>query len=279
MLAEERTLSLPDNASVTGGMLDRHDLLVWGPHHVWQFKTTADDSVAVLIESPDAVVIAAELDAEGVLALRLTSSNALTLSRLSPYNRQLAVWRLPFRPEQARKCGGGWYIGGRDGSRFYEVVRLVKRQAIRMWSSAYASGSVTPYTLSCIGEHIAVTDVAAPFATMTIATSPDGNAVLRSPRPDSTDFGTALFPTWISSPVFPLGRWSLQVLAELRGDRRLFVLYDSNGRELRRRGLEAPLGLLATSENSPHILATRRARGTEVILYRWRWAESLLGTS
>jgi hypothetical protein len=79
----------------------------------------------------------------------------------------------------------------------------------------------------------------------------------------------------VSSPVFPLGAGSLQVLTDLRADRRLLILYGEDGRELRQRRLDAPFGVLASSEQPPLLLGTRRANGTQVVVYRWRWASRM----
>ncbi len=267
-------MPVPDSVPITGGALDAQGLLVWGPHRVWRFNLPSDSTTGVQIRSADATVIAAELDRGAVLVLRLTAPNALRLSRLWPDTAEIAEWRVPVRPELARQCGGVWYIGGRNRIGFYHVYRLSTRTVIQEWAASYASGSLSPYSLSCIAGHIAVTDIPPPFHTMTVGKGLDVSAF--APLADSTDFGTAVFPAWVSSPVFPLGRRWLQVFAELRGDRRLFVLYDSTGHEFHRRTLNTPVGVLAVSERGPYMLVTRRLKGTAVIVYRWRWADPSL---
>lgn len=66
----------------------------------------------------------------------------------------------------------------------------------------------------------------------------------------------------------------IQVVADLRSDMRVLTLLDSALRPVKARALDAPLGVLATYPATQTLLAVRRTRGLEIVVYRWRWLNS-----
>jgi hypothetical protein len=266
-------LPVPDTATVVGGVVgSTQRLAVWGPHKLWLFDMSSSSPRSTEIALRKAVILAVEIGSTGVMALLSTGQNAVTLARVWPDDARLSHWTLPVSPEVGRSCQDRWHVGGRDRTGFFHVYRLSPEGSRVIWSATHASASLVPYFLSCIRSGIAVTEVAPPFETIGIGSLSAAWSV--QPHLDSTYFGTAELPRWVSSPVFPLGEETLQVLADLHTDQRLLLLHDQTGRELRRRRLDAPFGVLASHERVPLLLATRRMSGMQVIVYKWRWAET-----
>lgn len=265
-------LPLPEASSVRGGVIDDSGrLAVWGGHSMWVFHVRFGDHLAPTeIAMPESEILAVRFDERGAVALLVTPEGAVTLSRILPDSSRISRWILPLKPEVACACQGRWYIGGRDQNGFFRVYRLLSAERYLLVGSAtHAAVAVTPYFLSCLGSDITVTEVLPPFETR--ALSPESALPAVRPDLDSTGFGTVGAPAWVSSPLFTLRRQFLQVLSELRSDRRLLILYDETGRELRRRALDAPFGILATNDSLQVLLGTRRLKQTEVIIYSWRW--------
>jgi hypothetical protein len=76
---------------------------------------------------------------------------------------------------------------------------------------------------------------------------------------------------FLALPALPLDRGFLQTYVDLRSDRRILVLFDSDGSERRRTTLTVPIGYVASLPASKQLLAIRRVVGTEVVVYEWQW--------
>lgn len=80
-------------------------------------------------------------------------------------------------------------------------------------------------------------------------------------------------PLFVSLPTVALDSGYLQVLADMRSDRRRFRLLDAEFALRRSSEASAPVGFLATAPVRRRALATRRTNGIEVVFYRWGWVD------
>jgi len=80
-------------------------------------------------------------------------------------------------------------------------------------------------------------------------------------------------PLWRSAPTVCLGgNGYLRTLTDLRSDRRVLVIYGSDGRVLRTRSIDAPLAVVAGVPGSSGAIALRRIGPPELVWYEWRWS-------
>lgn len=75
---------------------------------------------------------------------------------------------------------------------------------------------------------------------------------------------------WVALPTLALKSGFLQMLSDIRSDRRLLLLYDSEGRITATRELSLPLGLTASNPAKHLLFGVRTMAGDEFIAYRWR---------
>jgi hypothetical protein len=92
-------------------------------------------------------------------------------------------------------------------------------------------------------------------------------------NPGSGFFGTSRSPQtkWITTGWFDLGDAFLEVLADLGSDRRRLVLYNLDGSLRRETVLNFPFGVLDVDIKRGQILAVRRTKSLELVIYSWRW--------
>ncbi len=109
----------------------------------------------------------------------------------------------------------------------------------------------------------------APFSWASL--SPEGNAISVSYTQEKPSVPGVVeyMPFWYSLPVLDLDQGYLQVLADLRSDRRRFVIFDKAGMILRMRDVVAPMGIF--SRHGQELLGMRMLNAPEIVEYRWRW--------
>ena len=71
--------------------------------------------------------------------------------------------------------------------------------------------------------------------------------------------------------VFALDFGFVQILADLRSDRRHLLVYDAAGAFKRRRAIDVPFGILDTVPDRQELLAVRRTDRLEILTYQWSW--------
>lgn len=74
---------------------------------------------------------------------------------------------------------------------------------------------------------------------------------------------------WVALPPISLGSIYLQVIADLRSDRRRFVLFDHTGHFLRSAEFALPLGFWTATDGV--LLGVRVSDVPEIVEYSWRW--------
>jgi len=103
-----------------------------------------------------------------------------------------------------------------------------------------------------------------------IATGRPPASSLDTTRSDLAGRG-AFRPRWVSTGWADLGSAFLQVVADLRSDRRLLFLFNSEGSLMRETVLDFPFGVLDTDIERRLLLAVRRPDGVELAVYSWSW--------
>ncbi|WP_419936739.1 hypothetical protein [Candidatus Palauibacter sp.] len=134
------------------------------------------------------------------------------------------------------------------------------------WSDSMA------VVLSGTSRGIIVTSRFFPFswsATRT-KTREAGRMIVAGQLPASNELHYANDP-WVGTGVFALDSGFVQVLADLRSDRRHLVIYASSGAFKRRRVLDVPFGILDTEPHRHELLALRRTDRLEILTYQWSW--------
>jgi len=124
------------------------------------------------------------------------------------------------------------------------------------------------------GFAVALTD--APYAWAAFS----NGSVIATGRPPASSLDTtrsdlagrgAFRPRWVSTGWADLGSAFLQVVADLRSDRRLLFLFNSEGSLMRETVLDFPFGVLDTDIERRLLLAVRRPDGVELAVYSWSW--------
>ena len=78
-------------------------------------------------------------------------------------------------------------------------------------------------------------------------------------------------PLWIATGLVDIGAGFLQVIADLRSDRRMLFLFNADGSFVRAMPLDFPFGVLDSDPDRRRILAIRRPDSLELVVYSWDW--------
>lgn len=130
--------------------------------------------------------------------------------------------------------------------------------------------------LSPSGEGFAVTLSQEPFAWAVFLR----DSMIRSGKPPPGVLDTSSFqlidpsgvaPWWITTGLVDLGSAFLQVIADLRSDRRMLLLFNASGSFVRATALDFPFGVLDSDPAQRRLLAIRRPDSLELVVYSWGW--------
>lgn len=100
--------------------------------------------------------------------------------------------------------------------------------------------------------------------------SPIGERMFLRSLPLADEGNTAEMQVdWFALPPAWLGSIYLQVLADLRSDRRRFLLFDNRGKFLRSAEFSLPIGFYSATDST--LLGVRVSDVPEIVEYSWRW--------
>lgn len=162
----------------------------------------------------------------------------------------------------------GWVIGGVDARGRYRVQGLDGTAWWVISPDTLPGGTLPPYRLSAAADGVLLTEAEPPFRTWRVG--PDGPGTVFAPLSAGSPERQGV-QRWVSAPVIDLGDGLVQTLADLASDRRVMILYDRGGREVRKTVLGVPMALVGITRDRRHLLAVRDVGSPEIVLYRWRW--------
>lgn len=277
-LTETRVIDESDALSVQGTNVSTSGSLVaWSRNTdyllLWR-KGTGTQAPAKLGQAVLLRPVAAAFDTDSTV--EVVDAGRAEIFRISVSGHVLGQRRIsaPNSIEVAARSALGWYVGGFDHDsafRLYlETSQNSRHVVLPVSDSEVRSASVV---LSAYGKSVLVTSLHPPFRTFRIS----------SHAPHVTTFtplsalgrvpSDVLLPAsaWISLPIVPLDKGFIQSLADLRSDRRIFILYDQYGNFVRRSELDVPLAFYCSLPARQLLIAARHSRTMDLVEYRWEW--------
>ncbi len=170
--------------------------------------------------------------------------------------------------EGAVRLAREWIVGGRASPAEYRLFALdgdapVDLAAISI--HAAADFHLPAPVLAPCGDAVLVTEVTAPFRVHRWSAAAGVRAFDIPPAPGESA------ARWISAPAVCVGDHVLQTLVDPGSDRRVFVVYEAEGRVARTTMTEVPMAVVAAVPGSTQIVAIRRIGEPEIVLYDWSW--------
>lgn len=220
-----------------------------GVRHVVAAGFTVGDSVVEIVDS--------DPTGRAVRILRATA----------PHCRVRARAGLAARVVAAARSGTGWVLATEDESQVQGYVGI-DAGGSELWTVAGDSGraaATNPSMASMTGSTsgIVCSSMAWPFKTSLITNSGEVTPLL---QPDSALLAEA-DTGWIGLAAIPILHGFVQTLADPRSDRRVIILFDSNGHILSLSRVETALGLVAAAPSGRVLIALRRTDYDELVTY------------
>jgi hypothetical protein len=191
----------------------------------------------------------------------VTDSTALQLSR---------------PPDQAVLGPKGWSFGSFATPSSYEIAFPDDQGKLRIASIEVENDSAPEILrrpmMHASSTGIAVNTARIPFSRrLLVADSRYSGEFAGGEAPEELEDSVVYEPEWRALALLSLDRGWIQTLADLRSDRRVIVVFDNSGVEVRRLEMDAPFGFVASSHDSQEVVALRALGKAELIFYRWTW--------
>jgi hypothetical protein len=170
----------------------------------------------------------------------------------------------------AVRTPAAWFVGVNSSSEGYTLLRVLGDSIsvlARLPADPSAGAVLREAQLAPDGDGVLLTDVHAPFTTQRISA---GGSVLGTLEPGLPAAASAR-AKWVPLPALSLGDGFVQVLADLTSDLRDLVVFDAEGRVLRRTRIEVPLAFVASVPAQHLLVGSRAIDGRELVGYRWEW--------
>lgn len=270
-LTEAGAVTLPDSLQVTGVDGDeRGRTLLW----TREGNLLLYDGDRPIHLRPDSLRYAAgaALLGDTTHGIEVVDGLRGTLMRFDARGRQINE-----RPVDALRGAAlavrardGWFAIARDSGARVSLRYLPHNSGVGRTLKSLDGRSSQAVRLSPLDTRLLVTSVEAPHASLLV--DPETGAVEQFLVPAGVAALADSAAHWWSMPVVAVSPGYLQVLADLTSDRRLFVLYDAQGRVVRTTELNAPIAIVGGRRNGRHLLGMRRTGRPEVVDYAWEWA-------
>lgn len=183
------------------------------------------------------------------------------------------AWDLPARAEAAVRTSAAWFIMGRDSLDDFVLFKLDPDRGglpiYRVGRRAQKGRTALLPHLGKAGANVIVTSPEPPFRTVVV--SPEGGLLRRFESIAASHFGadSGERQQWVAVATVQIADVYVQTLADLRSDRRELLVFDKDGRFVRRSTIHVPIGLGSTEAEGNFLLGVRRIPMQEVVLYRW----------
>ncbi len=274
VLERIRTVAVPRGMQIGGAqLLGDHDLLLWSSSSakIWLHRGEGIDT----LELPDSLLIVkAFLSVDGhleVIDARSRSINEYDHGS-KPVRRSrcsiplLDIWTAK------RSRDGSWSVAGFD-SHGRPQLAISRRGACGSWSVvSFDSGAIgSPFT-SESGTAVSYRDPKRGIDWLDStgrrvkAVAPDSAELFRMglSQHDSAS-------TWVATEAVEIQNATLQVVADVKSDRRKLVLRDSLGRVLKTSEVQAMWSIVDHDTKSQRIVAAHKSDKLELLVYNWRW--------
>lgn len=274
VLTEVETVAVTDIRSPAASVGANHCLLIWdesahGPFIRWCGART--DTVGW---HPRGIIAAAWKDGRVVA---FDSTYALRTFRDTVAAEPQRIGSL-VRPIGATIHDGRWHVldaMGGDSARVVSGAGPVPDSATLPLEIGVSSKAGRQYHVRVYpGEYI-LTAIHPPFSSYRVPRQEGRVSQFHPGRASKRNLDRGDFQNWMSLPTLQLGRFYVQVLADLRSDSRLLVRYDAAGVEQSVRVIEAPFGLQLSSPDSTAVGSRDLGSHVELVRYQWRWSSSI----
>jgi hypothetical protein len=269
-LEEEFAIPIGDSAPLIGVVAqDAGRIVAWSQTGAYLLSATEPPKVMPVTFS--GAPAGAGLRAEGITEF---VDPAAALLRRSSSSREDAPVALPAGLrvlDGVRTDEFGWVLAGIDADGQYNIQPLDGASWWVVRPDTLRGGVLPPYRLAATGDGVLLTEAEPPFRTWRVRSGgrSDPFAPTGAGYPESSGV-----QRWVSGPVVDLGEGLVQTLSDLASDRRVMVLYDRDGREMRKTAVGIPMALVGITLDRKHLVAVRDMGSPEVVLYRWRWESS-----
>jgi len=228
------------------------------------------DTLRVLDVSDTASIIgAARGDVSGSVEFVDGDSRTIAVLELDRTIRTLATLpRTATTFTYAVKADGVWFLAGRDIGGYVSVFRVDRGGLARIYSLAASQRSEAPVYLRPARGGILMARAVDPYDVYHIS---DAGVVIRQLVPAPP----AGVGDWLALPALQVDGAYLQVLADRQSDRRELILWDSTGKAMNRRRIDAPIGFLDADPATRQVIASRDGvGGREIVVYHYNWVEA-----
>lgn len=277
-LEEESAQALPDSFVFGGANANGVHQIAWSVNQRFVLIRNGDEQPWRRLAIPAVGVLHAASVADSLIEVAAGTS----VFRVSNAGHAVSSldYRVPIRPVAATRLRGIWYIGGSDTVGAYRVFALKGPESqpviLVPYDSLVASSDDTTFFQAA---HLASSDS---LLVLTVVRPPHTTRVYDTVGTQLLSFAPAFGPAtaitagqpaadWASLSTLPLDCGYLQVLADLRSDRRRLLVYDAAGRLLRETEMDVPIGFVSSSPSGRRLVATRHLGTSEIVQYRWRW--------
>lgn len=265
--------TLPPQVRLNGVTARSADLLVGWSYASGAIWLIAEDSAWTFRDDEIRPLWASPVPGDSIVEI-VTTEGALAEYGLDGARLRERDLDLPVRAEAATSIGGDWYVAG-HGVRGYEVYHVERddRTVARLTTLPPRTGeggtTVGTY-LTATSSSVAVAEVRRPFGAMILSRS--GEVLAQSgftpQEPSTVATEPADDPSWIGLPLIPaLEGEYLQILSDLRSDRRLLLLRGPDARVLEQSPIELPLGLFSRMPGTDLVLGIRNFGSPELVIY------------
>jgi len=267
-LVEERAIVLPSALVITQGSLSDHGhILLWGPENSWIVQ---EGEAVPLCGYPVPHVLNARIGVVGEVEAILGPPNQGLLISSQEGCQFKELGNALVELEAAASVGNGWIALGAGGG-LIEVTltgqtRSMPASSRSVATLAEAASDNLPSWMAPAGGGIILGQRGPPFTWL--FSSLEAGEILATPF----DREAALaVQEMVSTGVVSASPGFLQVVADLRSERRTLITFDQDGKRIRATEVAVPLGVLASNERTKRILAVRRTDLLEVVVYNYSW--------
>lgn len=276
ILEKEHSIRLAPGSLLAGAKIQSDgSVLAWGRNSSYLVRFSPTGSADTVLLPSSMSVESAYMTGAGVY--EILDANNRTVSTVRGVERKImsscsipivSIWN------GTRSLEGRWYVAGFDSLGVPQVA-VSQLDFCKSWNiRSFGPGKIGSLSTSSRGVWLAYREPAQGMELLDL----DGNMV-KEDVPNSSDLSLMRITTdtsesWVGMQSFFVGAGTLQVVADIKSERRKLILRDKLGRVRRITELNAMWSIVDGDEVNKRLAAVHEADGTEILLYRWRWQES-----
>lgn len=274
VLTEKGGVPFPNGFTPSGSFVaENGELLIWS------------SSGAVLRYRSDAIRATGDqlFSAPGLIGARIAKDGrwieyadtiVRAIVRVDSLGNRLGhlVAQIPERSRTAVYASGSWYVAAPHSDSIFRVTRHTpSKRPDDKHTEELVAERATPIALGRVGDRAAILSTSDPLAPIDLlglspaTLRPASLGGLRDAL-EEDEFGL-----WRALQPVDVGRGYLQVFADLRSDKRVFVRYDESGTARSFSRLGAPMGFIGSVPTEQAVLAARVSSRSELVHYQYEW--------